>query len=138
MRLTHTPRPSYRLIILCIIDIIVVFGILWNESQIQYDLLILVLYVFIVIDCLSFGYIHISSRMEGGIINEYNNLFRLPIMLFGKDAFTNLITVMNLYVSLCVIHIGICIIYVIKSMSTMKNKLQLCNLIIAKVKIMQN
>lgn len=171
MRLIHKSKPSYRLLILCIVDIIVIFGIIWNEGRIQYeplpdynltkdaktlplisetynaivltiitniivmiietkkkytqirdkyDLSIWALYVIIVVGCLSYGYIHISSRMEGGVINEYNYLFRFPIMLFGKDAFTSLVTVINLYVSLCVIHICTCIIYVIKCMSTTK------------------
>lgn len=169
MRLIHKSKASYRLLILCIVDIIVIFVIIWNEGRIQYeplpdynlakdaktlqlipetynaiiltiitniivmiieikkkytqirdkyDLSILALYVIIVVGCLSYGYIHISSRMEGGVIDEYNNLFRLPIMLIGKDAFTKLVTVINLYVSLCVIHICTCIIYVIKCMST--------------------
>lgn len=169
MRLIHNSKLSYRLIILCIVDIIVIFVIAWNEGRIQYeplldynlakdaktlplisetynaiiltiitniivliiyikkkytqirdksDLSILALYVIIVVGCLSYGYIHISSRMDGGIINENNNLFRLPIMLFGKEAFTNFVTVINLYVSLCVIHICTCIIYVIRCMST--------------------
>lgn len=112
---------TYNTIVLTIVSNIIVMIIeikkKYTKIRDKYDLLILTLYVFLVLGCLSFGYIHISSRIEEGVINEYNNLFRLPIMLFEKDAFTNIVTVMNLYVSLCVIHICTFIFYVIKCFS---------------------
>lgn len=37
MRLTHNPRLSDRLLILCVMDILVIFWILWYESRIQYE-----------------------------------------------------------------------------------------------------
>lgn len=109
---------TYNTTVLTIVSNIIVLIIeikkKYTKIRDKYYLPILVLYVFVVIGCLSSGYIHISSRMEEGVINEYNSLFRLPIMLFGKNAFTNIVTVMNLYVALCFIQICTCIIYVIK------------------------
>ena len=37
MRLIHNSKLSYRLLILCIVDIIVIFVIAWNEGRIQYE-----------------------------------------------------------------------------------------------------
>ena len=61
---------------------------------------------------MSWGYFYISNRTHNGVINEYNTLFRFPIWMFGKDSVSRIITVTNLYLSLCVIHICICIIYI--------------------------
>lgn len=37
MRLIHKSKLNYRLLILCVVDIIVIFWIIWNESRIQYE-----------------------------------------------------------------------------------------------------
>lgn len=172
MRLIHKSKLNYRLLILCVVDITVIFWIIWNEGRIQYeplldnnlatnaktlplisetynttiltiiiniivmiieikkkhtkirdkyDLSILALYVFMVIGCFFSGYSHISSRLDGGVINETNTLFRFPILLFGKDTITSTVTAMNLYLTLYVFHVCTCIIYVIKCMSTTEN-----------------
>lgn len=152
-----------RIVILSVIDIAIIFWIIWFESQIQYealhdnnfnmgrkilplhsqtydimiiaivfnsivlllesrkirrrkymkyDLIIVFSYFFFIMLCMSWGYFYISNRTYNGVINEYNTLFRFPIWMFGKDSVSRIITVTNLYLSLCVIHICICIIYI--------------------------
>ncbi len=171
MKLIHKSKLSYRLLILCVVDIIVIFWIIWNEGRIQYeplldynhaadaktlplisetydviiitiianiivmiieirkkytkikdkfDLSILALYVVMVIGCFLGGYSYISSRMDGGVIDSANSLFKFPILLFGKDTFTSIVTAMNLYLILYVFLGCTCIIYVIRCLSTKK------------------
>ena len=151
-----------RILILSVIDIALIFWIIWYESRIQYealpdcnynmgkkilplhsqtydamiiaiifnsivlflesrkirkrkymkyDLIIAFSYFFIITLCMLWGYFYISNRTHNGVINEYNQLFRFPIWLFGKESVSRIITVTNLYLSLCVIHICICLIY---------------------------
>lgn len=151
-----------RIVILCVIDIAIIFWIIWFERQIQYealpdynynmgrkilplhsqtydimiiaivfnsivlllesrkirkrkymkyDLIIAFSYFFFIMLCMSWGYYYISNRTHNGVINEYNTLFRFPIWIFGKEPVSRIITVTNIYLSLCVIHICICLIY---------------------------
>jgi len=44
--------------------------------------------------------------------NIMNILFAFPIWLFGKEAFARVVTVTNLYISLCVIHTCMVLFYI--------------------------
>ena len=44
-------------------------------------------------------------------IDGGNLMFAFPIWLFGADLVSNVITVTNLYISLCVIHICLTLFY---------------------------
>lgn len=130
-----------RILLLCILDILVIFWIIWYESQIQYEppldyndiilplipetynaiiatiivniivlivetirlcrqrtekgnLKSIVAYFVFSICCMAWGYFHISSRVGIGVVNHT-----------------------NLYISLCVIHIIGCIVYVSRLLS---------------------
>lgn len=150
-----------RIVILSVIDIAIIFWIIWFESRIQYeapfdfnnleplplhsepydmmliaivinsivlvlesrkirdnkfmkcDLIIAFSYFFFIVFCLSWGYFFISNRTHNGVISKSNTLFRFPIWIFGKEPVTRIITVTNLYLSLCVIHICISLRYLI-------------------------
>ena len=152
-----------RIFLLCILDILSIFCIIWNEGRIQYEpllynsaiiypldpttyntiivtivvniivlideirrpcrntsennnLKVIVPYFFFVICCLAWGYLHIISRDKSGVINKCNGLFWfLIIKIFGEKALTSVITVTNLYISLCVMHIISCIILMSRS-----------------------
>lgn len=130
-----------RILLLCILDILVIFWIIWYESGIQYEPLLdnsdiilplipetynaiiatiivniivlivettrlcrqrtekgnlksIVAYFVFSICCMAWGYFHISSRGGIGVVNHT-----------------------NLYISLCVIHIIGCIVYVSRLLS---------------------
>lgn len=130
-----------RILLLCILDILVIFWIIWYESGIQYEppldysdiilplipetynaiiatiianiivlivetirlcrkrtekgnLKSIVAYSVFSICCMTWGYFHISSRVVIGVVNHT-----------------------NLYISLCVIHIISCIVYVSRLLS---------------------
>ena len=150
-----------RILILCVINIAVIFWIVWYHGQIQYEplldyanleekifplhkkvynaiivtiivnILVMVLelrklrnrkiiksdliigftYFFQIMLCMMWGYLYISSRSHNGIIDEYNTLFRFPIWIFGEESFTSVFSVTNIYLSLCFIHICICLSY---------------------------
>lgn len=148
-----------RIFLLEILDVLVIFWIIWSEGQIQYEppldyrdiiyplvpniyntiivtiivnIIVLisdikrlnskahgkvnmkmaVAYFIFILCCMVWGYVYITSRAGSGVINEYNALFRFPIMLFGKGPFISMVTVTNLYVSLCVILISSCIVFI--------------------------
>lgn len=153
-----------RIALLGILDVLVIFWIIWNEGQIQYEppidyrdiiyplepntyntiivtiivniivmineikrlsdktlekanLKVAVIYIIFIICSLACGYFHITSRTGNGVISECNALFAFPLMLFGKKDFVNVITVTNLYLSLCIIHISSCIVYISRLLS---------------------
>lgn len=107
---------TYNVIIFTIlINIIVVIGNIkryYHKTLGNYNLAVFIVYFIFVLCSLLWGYSYIASRSGGGIIDEGNILFCLPIMLFGEETITSVINVMNFYVSLCVIHISICIVYI--------------------------
>lgn len=158
-----------RILLLGILDLLIIFWIIWNEGSIQYEpplydcqdsnvntlplipetyntiivtiianiivliseigrlfrktlekdnFKVMVAYFVFAICFLAWGYFHISSRSGSGVISEYNALFEIPVMLIGKNAFESVITVINLYISLCVIHICSCIVYISKLLSS--------------------
>lgn len=80
----------------------------YNKS----DLTIAFTYFTLIMSCMLWGSFYISSRIHSGIINEYNSLFRFPIWIIGRDLFTNVITVTRLYLSLCIIHLCVCLFYI--------------------------
>ncbi len=82
-----------------------------KKKYIKYDLIIAFSYFFFITLCMLWGYFYISTRTHDGVIDEYNTLFRFPIWIFGKESFSRIITVTNLYLSLCVLHICICLFY---------------------------
>lgn len=153
-----------RIALLGILDVLVIFWIIWNEGQIQYEppidyreiiyplepntyntiivtiivnimvmineikrlsdktlekanLKVAVIYIIFIICSLACGYFHITSRAGNGVISECNVLFAFPLMLFGKKDFVSVITVTNLYLSLCIIHISSCIVYISRLLS---------------------
>lgn len=153
-----------RIALLGILDVLVIFWIIWNEGQIQYEppidyreiiyplepntyntiivtiivniivmineikrlsdktlekanLKVAVIYIIFIICSLTCGYFHITSRTGNGVISECNALFAFPLMLFGKKDFVSVITVTNLYLSLCIIHISSCIVYISRLLS---------------------
>lgn len=149
-----------RVVILSVIDIAIIFWIIWFERRIQYepplyynmgrtilpldsvpydmmilaivinsimlvlesrkirrrkynkyDLIIAISYFLFITLCMSWGYFYISNRTHDGIIDESNTLFRFPIWIFGKESASRIITVTNLYLSICALHICICLFY---------------------------
>ena len=153
-----------RIALLGILDVLVIFWIIWNEGQIQYEppidyreiiyplepntyntifvtiivnimvmineikrlsdktlekanLKVAVIYIIFIICSLACGYFHITSRAGNGVISECNVLFAFPLMLFGKKDFVSVITVTNLYLSLCIIHISSCTVYISRLLS---------------------
>ena len=76
------------------------------------DLTIALIYFFLIMLFMLWGSFYISSRIHSGIINEYNSLFRFPICIIGKDLFISFFTVTRLYMSLCVIHMCVCLFYI--------------------------
>ena len=82
-----------------------------NKKCKKADLNITLIYFFLIMSCMLWGGIYISSRMQSGIINEYNPLFHFPIWVVGKELFTKAFTVTRIYVSLCIIHECVCFSY---------------------------
>lgn len=66
---------------------------------------------------LAWGYLYITSRAGSGIIDGGNILFCLPIMLRGEETITSVINVDNFYISLCVILVSSCIVYLSRLLS---------------------
>lgn len=167
MKLTLKELLCNRIAVLCIINLLIAYWLVWYESQIiiepalpediaagryippiimetyntiivsiivnivvlirditksrniilsRRNLIIRLLYVVIVAVCMCWGYNYISSRMDSDVIVEYNPLFRFPIMLCGKESVTSVVTAINLYVSLCTILVGNCIIVIHQSL----------------------
>ena len=83
----------------------------------NYNLAIFIIYFIFVLCSLSWGYSYIASRSGCGIIDNGNILFCLPIMLFGEETITSVINVENFYISLCVILISSCIVYISRLLS---------------------
>lgn len=75
------------------------------------DLTIAFLYFLFITLCMLWGYLYISTRTHDGIISEYNTLFRIPIWIYGKESVLRIVTVANLYLSLCTLHFCICLFY---------------------------
>ena len=83
-----------------------------KRKMMKSDLSIAFTYFSLIMFCMLFGCLYISSRTHNDIINEYNSLFRFPIWIIGKDMFTSVVTVTRLYMSLCVIHLCISLFYI--------------------------
>lgn len=107
---------TYNVIIFTIlINIIVVIGNIkryYHKTLEKYNLAVFIVYFIFVLCSLAWGYSYIASRSGSGIIDNGNILFCLPIMLFGEEAVTSVITVENFYISLCVILVSSCIVYI--------------------------
>ena len=102
-----------------IVAIVVNMIVLVIESKKRYkrkynknDLIVAFIYFLLIMSFMLLGSFYISSRIHSGIINEYNSLFRFPIWIIGRDLFTNVITVTRLYLSLCIIHLCVCLFYI--------------------------
>lgn len=103
-----------------LINIIVVIGNIkrvYHKTFENYNLAVLIIYFIFVMCSLAWGYSYIASRTGYGIIDEGNILFCLPIMLFGEETITSAINVENFYISLCVILISSCIVYISRLLS---------------------
>ena len=101
-----------------IVAIVVNMIVLIIESRKRYirkckkdDLIIAFIYFLLIMSFMLCGSFYISSRIHSGIINEYNSLFRFPIWIIGRDLFISVVTVKRLYLSLCIIHLCICLFY---------------------------
>ena len=101
-----------------ILGIIVNTIILLSESRhirkrvfVKYDLPIAFAYFGLITFCLLLGYLHIMEKSHCLVIREENTMFLIPIRIVGEERFTSVITVKNLYLSLCVIHICTCLLY---------------------------
>lgn len=151
-----------RVVVLSVIDIAIIFWIIWFEGHLQYEpllnynsniedkkfplvaqvyntiivaiviniivlvcefrkirnryvkcnLIISIMYFILIIFCMLLGYYYISIKSHHLVIYEGNVLFRFPIWIFGKDLFTSVVTVTNLYVSFCIIHLCMCLFYI--------------------------
>lgn len=106
----------YNTIIMAIVANIIVlvseFSKIRNCGFIKCGLIIGFIYYILIIFCMLLGYYHISIKSHNLVIYEGNILFRFPIWIFGKELFISIVTVTNLYVSLCVIHVCICSLYI--------------------------
>jgi hypothetical protein len=101
-----------------IVAIVINMIVLIIESRKRYNrkcgkngLIIAFAYFLLIMSFMLLGSFYISSRIHGGIINEYNSLFRFPIWIIGKDLFISVVTITRLYLSLCIIHLCICLFY---------------------------
>lgn len=105
----------YNTIIIAIIVnfIVVLYEILssFKRKHVEHKLVIAFIYFSLIMFCMLWGSFYISTRIYGYVISESNTLFRLPIWLFGKDLITNIITVPSLYMSVCIVHLCICLFY---------------------------
>ncbi len=113
-RLPLVPQVYDIMIIAILVNIMVLVYELRKNSNNNfnnYNLASCIIYFFFIICCVVLGYQHIHIKSHNSVIYEGNILFRFPIWLFGKERFTSIVTVTNLYVSLCVILICVCIIY---------------------------
>ncbi len=77
----------------------------------EHELTIAYVYFSLIMFCMLWGSFYISTRIYGSVISESNTLFRLPIWLFGKELFTSIFTAPSLYLSVCFIHLCICLFY---------------------------
>lgn len=93
-----------------------------NRKILKYDLIVMFVYSFLISICMLLGWFYISARTQCGVIDESNTLFRLPIWIFGKKTISNFITVTSLYLSICIIHICVCTIYMYKCVENFKGE----------------
>ena len=93
--------------------VVVLFDLVKMRKQklFKYDLIIAFVYFSCALSCMSFGGYYLSTRICTGIINEYNALFQIPIFVFGKALITNYVSVIGLYIILCIVHLNICMFY---------------------------
>ena len=96
---------------------------LCKRRFLKHDLTMALVYVFFLICCMLLGNLYLSTRIHAGIINEYNLLFKLPIMLFGKDSFMSIVDVNRLYFSLCAIHLCMCMFYLYTCIRSLRDTL---------------
>ena len=102
------------IIITIIVNIIVVlYEILssYKRKYAEHEIVFAFIYFSQIMFCMLLGSFYISTKIYGYVISESNTFFRLPIWLFGKDLFTNIITVPSLYLSVCILHLCICLFY---------------------------
>ena len=128
-RLPLVPQVYDVIIIAIIVNIMILFYELIkirNCKFIKCNLISSIIYFIFIIFCVALGYYHIHIKSHNLVIYEGNTLFRFPIWLFGKKQFTSIVTVTNLYVSLSVILICVCIINICikKGKSVLNNRLQ--------------
>lgn len=116
----------YNIMIVTIaINIIVLLLEILRKYKRKYEgheLVIAFIYFSLIMFCMLWGSFYISTRIYGYVISESNALFRLPIRLFGKELFTNIITVPSLYLSVCIVHLCMCLFYL--HMFIVKNQSQ--------------
>lgn len=109
-------EQTYNVMIFAIlINIVLVIGNIkkyYRKTLANYELAVFIIYFIFVLCSLLWGYSYIASRSGSGIIDEGSILFCLPIMLFGEETITSVINVENVYISLCVILISSCIVYI--------------------------
>ena len=93
--------------------VVVLFDLVKMRKQklFKYDLIIAFVYLSCALSCMLFGGYYLSTRICTGIINEYNALFQIPIFVFGKALITNYVSVIGLYIILCIVHLNICMFY---------------------------
>ena len=105
----------YNTIIIAIIVniMVVLYEIIssYKRKYVEHEFVIAFIYFTLIMFCMLWGSFYISTRIYGYVISESNTLFRLPIWLFGKDLFTKIITVPSLYLSVCIIHLCMCLFY---------------------------
>ncbi len=115
------PLPPYHfniMIFTFIVNTIVVISESWKKYKrifIKYDLIIAFTYFTVTIVCMLLGTWYIMPRSHFPVLYEdniMNILFAFPIWLFGKEAFARVVTVTNLYISLCVIHTCMVLFYI--------------------------
>lgn len=106
------------IIITIIVNIIVVlYEILssYKRKYAEHEIVFAFIYFSQIMFCMLWGSFYISTKIYGYVISESNTFFRLPIWLFGKDLFTNIITVPSLYLSACILHLCICLFYLYRN-----------------------
>lgn len=83
----------------------------YKRKYVKHELTIAFVYFSLFMFCMLWGSFYVSTKIYSGVISESNTLFQLPIWLFGKELFTSIITVPKLYMSVCTIHLCICLSY---------------------------
>ena len=119
-RCTPLMPQVYNVMIIAIVaNIIVSVGELRKKRtcHIKWDIAIGTIYFCLISFCMLLGYYHISTKSHNLIIYEGNMLFRFPIWIFGKELFTSIVSVKNLYISLCVIQFSLCLLYLYSQVS---------------------
>lgn len=93
--------------------VVVLFDLVRMRKQklFKYDLIIAFVYFTCALSCMLFGGYYFSTRICMGVINEYNALLQIPIFVFGKALITNYVSVIGLYIILCIVHLNICMFY---------------------------